>query len=53
MAIQSRLTSLDQSQMDDAQRAALNQILNGPRAVPGLDSKRCNLLLDYGHSTAP
>lgn len=31
MAIQSRLTSLDQSQMDDAQRAALNQILNGPR----------------------
>ncbi|VVO58950.1 hypothetical protein PS900_00696 [Pseudomonas fluorescens] len=31
MAIQSRLTSLDEAQMDEAQRAVLNEILNGPR----------------------
>jgi 4-carboxymuconolactone decarboxylase len=31
MSIRSRLTELDQSQMDDAQREVLNEILSGPR----------------------
>ncbi len=31
MAIQSRLTSLTETQMDDAQRAVLREILSGPR----------------------